>query len=138
VIVEAPNSELKLLPGMTATLAFQIEQHAQVLRIPNSALRFRPKPEQVRKEDRAILEGETGGGETKQNPDGADGDAAENDGAPAKKRRDHKVVWIIDGDCLAAVEIVVGPTDKSYTELVSGKLSEGQELVVGLRTASAK
>ena len=58
VVVEAANAELKLLPGMTASLSFQIDQHKNVLRVPNAALRFYPKPEQVRAEDRALLEGE--------------------------------------------------------------------------------
>ena len=55
VVVESPNPELKLLPGMTANLIFQIEKHAGVLTVPNAALRFYPKPDQVRQSDRAIL-----------------------------------------------------------------------------------
>ena len=58
VVVEAANPELKLLPGMTASLSFQIDEHKNVLQVPNAALRFYPKPEQVRPEDRAVLEGE--------------------------------------------------------------------------------
>ena len=53
VIVEAANGELKLLPGMTANLVFQIEKRNNVLTVPNAALRFHPKPEQVRKSDQA-------------------------------------------------------------------------------------
>ena len=41
---------MKLLPGMTANLAFQIEKRTGVPAVPNAALRFRPKPEQVRAE----------------------------------------------------------------------------------------
>ncbi len=57
VVVEAANGDLKLLPGMTANLAFQIEKRSDVLTVPNAALRFHPKPEQVRKSDLAIVEG---------------------------------------------------------------------------------
>ena len=57
VVVEAANGELKLLPGMTANLTFQIEKRSDVLTVPNAALRFHPKPEQVRKSDLAIVEG---------------------------------------------------------------------------------
>ncbi len=56
-VVEAPNAELKLLPGMTANLVFQIEKHEKVLKIPNAALRFHPKPEYVHPEHLALLEG---------------------------------------------------------------------------------
>ena len=57
VVVEAPNLELKLLPGMTANLTFQIEKHEGKLKVPNAALRFFPKPNQVRPSDVPILDG---------------------------------------------------------------------------------
>ncbi len=57
VVVEAANSELKLLPGMTANLVFQVEKRSGVLTLPNAALRFHPKLEQVRKCDQPIVEG---------------------------------------------------------------------------------
>src|SRR5262249_56895394 len=56
VVVSAPNADLKLLPGMTATISFQLREKANVLRVPNAALRFYPQLEQVRREDRKILE----------------------------------------------------------------------------------
>ena len=55
VVVESPNPQIKLLPGMTANLIFQIEIHASVPTIPNAALRFYPRPDQVRQSDRAIV-----------------------------------------------------------------------------------
>src|SRR5438046_8569097 len=42
VVVSAENLELKLLPGMTANVKVVTDQKADVLRIPNAALRFRP------------------------------------------------------------------------------------------------
>ena len=59
-VVELPNPGLKLLPGMTANLSFQIEKRAGVLAVPNAALRFYPRPDQVCQRDRWILEGTTG------------------------------------------------------------------------------
>ena len=53
VVVEAANAELKLLPGMTANLTFQIEKRSDVLTLPNAALRFHPRLDQVRKSDPA-------------------------------------------------------------------------------------
>jgi HlyD family secretion protein len=41
-IVDVPNNELKLKPGMTANLKVQIAKRSDVLRVPNAALRFRP------------------------------------------------------------------------------------------------
>ena len=42
VVVSTQNPDLRLLPGMTANVTFQIERRADVLMIPNTALRFRP------------------------------------------------------------------------------------------------
>ena len=44
-VVDAPNPDLKLKPGMTATISLEIARRENVTRIPNSALRFRPSPE---------------------------------------------------------------------------------------------
>ena len=44
-VIDVPNNELKLKPGMTATVTLEIARRENVLRLPNSALRFRPTPE---------------------------------------------------------------------------------------------
>jgi len=41
-VIDVPNPELKLKPGMTANVKVEIARRADVLRIPNAALRFRP------------------------------------------------------------------------------------------------
>lgn len=44
-VIDAPNPELKLKPGMTATVSIEIAGRQNVMRIPNAALRFRPTPD---------------------------------------------------------------------------------------------
>ena len=41
-VIDVPNPELKLKPGMTANVNIEIARRENVLRIPNPALRFRP------------------------------------------------------------------------------------------------
>ncbi len=41
-MIDVPNPEMKLKPGMTANVTIQIAGSENVLRVPNSALRFRP------------------------------------------------------------------------------------------------
>src|SRR5207248_5670663 len=41
-IINVPNDDLKLKPGMTANLKVQIAKRSDVLRVANAALRFRP------------------------------------------------------------------------------------------------
>ena len=43
-VIDVPNNELKLKPGMTATVTLEIARRENVLRVPTSALRFRPTP----------------------------------------------------------------------------------------------
>jgi multidrug efflux pump subunit AcrA (membrane-fusion protein) len=43
VIISARNPELLLFPGMTANLVIGIDESAEVLKIPNQALRFKPE-----------------------------------------------------------------------------------------------
>jgi HlyD family secretion protein len=136
VVVEAPNTELKLLPGMTATISFQIEKHEKVLKIPNAAFRFHPKPEQVCERDRKLLEGKAGDEKKdiekkSENDSSKEADKTATDKNPLHKSRR---VWILDGDLLSAVDIVAGIGDKTSTELVSGDLKEGQLLATGVKT----
>ncbi len=44
-IINVPNPELKLKPGMTANLKVEIHKRTDVLRVPAAALRFRPTTE---------------------------------------------------------------------------------------------
>jgi HlyD family secretion protein len=44
-VIDVPNPQLKLKPGMTANVKVEIAKRTDVLRIPTAALRFRPTPE---------------------------------------------------------------------------------------------
>ena len=41
-IISVPNQDLRLKPGMTANIRLQVARRSGVLRVPNTALRFRP------------------------------------------------------------------------------------------------
>ena len=42
-VIDVPNKEMKLKPGMTANVTIEINRSDDVLRVPNAALRFRPE-----------------------------------------------------------------------------------------------
>jgi HlyD family secretion protein len=44
-VIDVPNAQLKLKPGMTANVKVEIAKRTDALRVPNAALRFRPTPE---------------------------------------------------------------------------------------------
>ncbi|QEG20687.1 efflux RND transporter periplasmic adaptor subunit [Mariniblastus fucicola] len=57
VVVGCPNPDLKLLPGMTADLSFQIRKRENVVKIPKGAIRFFPtNKEHVREQDQHLLD----------------------------------------------------------------------------------
>ncbi len=128
VVVKAPNPGLKLLPGMTANISFQIEKRADVLKVPNAALRFYPERDAVREEDRKLLEG---GGDDDETDSEIDNRSAAEE-AKARKERNRRHVWIIEGELLRAVAIETGISDSQFTELVAGELKMGQKLVTGV------
>jgi HlyD family secretion protein len=44
-VIDVPNPDLRLKPGMTANVKVEIAKRSDALRVPNSALRFRPTAE---------------------------------------------------------------------------------------------
>ncbi len=130
VVVAVPNLDLKLLPGMTASLSFQVNDAKDALRIPNAALRYFPQREHVRPEDRKLLEGQA---EVKDDNDSAAAKRTASEKAQARKSRHRRHVWVVDGEHLRAVEVVTGLSDTKGTQMIQGDLAEGQKLVTGIK-----
>jgi len=133
VVVAAPNPDLKLMPGMTASLSFQVAAADSVLRIPNSALRFYPPLQQVRPEDRHLLENAVGTQPSQAQQQESEQVRSAEQKAETRRKRNRRHVWVVDGQFLRAVEVVTGLSDHEYTELVSGEIGEGQRLVTGVQ-----
>jgi HlyD family secretion protein len=131
VVVSAPNPDLKLLPGMTASISFQVGEAKDALRVPNAALRFYPQREQVRPEDRPLLEsGAVTPGEDEERTDVV---RSAEEKAEIRRKRNRRHVWVVDGDFLRAVPVETGLSDSTNTELVSGDLKPGDKLVTGIQ-----
>lgn len=127
VVVQTPNESLKLLPGMTANLSFQIEKKSDVIKIPNAALRFYPDRAQVHPEDRSILDGVAE--ERSEDNIASNQSAAEK--FDANQKRAERYVWYQDGDFLRAIKVRVGISDSRFTELVGQNLEVDKALVIG-------
>lgn len=62
-LITAPNPQLKLKPGMTATVKIEVAHRANALRVSNLALRFRPTTEMFAALDQPVpADPATGGG----------------------------------------------------------------------------
>ena len=90
VVISAPNADLKLKPGLTATVTIYTQENKGVLSVPSKALRFTPEKETV------------GGMKIK-------------DIANAKNK-----VWTIEGNTVVAHRVNIGMTDGSHTQILSG------------------
>ena len=120
VVVSTDNSELRLLPYLTATLQFERESRRDVLTVPNVALRWQPRS------------GPTGGAVATANG-GTKGDSG--GGGPGKAAgagRDPKTgrVWIREKDAVRPIDVQVGLTDGVVTEVEGAGLSEGMVVIV--------
>ncbi|MGB9893349.1 MAG: efflux RND transporter periplasmic adaptor subunit, partial [Candidatus Saccharicenans sp.] len=161
-VLDVDNSSLKLLPGMTATCSIIVGEAKNVLRVPNAALRFTPdlKPEELQKIMKAAFDemaarrqqtGETS--PASRQPTGSSqaqggqrtfnlAQMGQMGGAAAAgqlgARRSPSKVWMLDekGN-LKVVFLRTGVTDGSYTEVINGNLKEGDEVILGLMTASS-
>lgn len=135
VIVSAKNPDLKLLPGMTASISFEVDRREKVVRLPNAALRFYPPVQHVRDEDRPLLEGQAAVGakseEKEENSTDINLSAAER--AELRKRRNRRHVWVVEGEKLRAISVVTGLSDSHYTEVVEGNVTAGMDLVTGIK-----
>ena len=69
---------------------------------------------------------------------GMEGAAGAMGGAPAARRRPQTVYILGADNKLKAVEIRTGITDGHYTQVVSGDLKEGDNIVVGLATSKVE
>ncbi|HEY4222655.1 MAG TPA: efflux RND transporter periplasmic adaptor subunit [Myxococcota bacterium] len=122
VIIDVDNPELRLRPGMTANASFTVATKENALRIPNAALRFKA-PKSF-----------AGGGDKKRDT----GAGQRPKDAPPKDHEATREVWVMRADKPASTMIRTGLSDGSFTEVVSGDLKEGDDVVTDAVDASAK
>jgi HlyD family secretion protein len=138
-IIEFANPELKLFPGMTAYVTIPVDTVQNVLKVPNTALRYKPpmEPEAVL----AIYKKYGIEGSERQQPgedSGVAGRGPQAGGAsqnsPHASRTENAVVWKLRADrSMEPVKISLGITDHAYTQVMTvlkGELKEGDELII--------
>jgi HlyD family secretion protein len=136
-IIEFANPDLKLIPGMTAYATIPVATAQNVLKLPNTALRY--KPTMTAEEILAIYK-QNGieGSERSQSPNSAPIGGPSGDPKPETPPRGPKaetaVVWKLRSDnSMEPVKVSIGITDHAYTEitaLLRGELKEGDNLII--------
>jgi HlyD family secretion protein len=138
-IIEFANAELKLFPGMTAYVTIPVATVQNVLKVPNTALRY--KPPMSAEEILAVYKqyGIEGGEREVATRTSGIVQAAEQASradlnAPRTPKVDTAVVWKLHPDnTLEPVKVSLGITDHAFTEVqntLRGQLKESDPLVI--------
>jgi HlyD family secretion protein len=142
-IIEFANPDLKLFPGMTAYVTIPVASVQNVLKLPNTALRY--KPPMTADEILAAYQqygvdaGARNGAAGVPVPiGGPQVDPATQNPARTPKP-DTAVVWKLHSDnTMEPVQVSLGITDHAFTEIISvlrGQLKEGDAVVIRSMTS---
>jgi HlyD family secretion protein len=139
-IVDVNNPSLKLKPGMTATASIITASAENVLRVPNSALRFTPANQAAGAAQQTPEQQSTSSGTSPQQK--AKGTRGQGAGQSDQAGQSIGRVWKQNPDgALSRLTLRLGAADKSYTEVkevMSGELKEGDNVVIGLPIPQTK
>jgi HlyD family secretion protein len=105
VVISAPNTDLKLKPGLTANVTIYTKEMNNVLSISSKALRYTPTKETIG--DRKIVD----------------------NNSHAKNK-----VWMLEGNNVVSHKVNVGITDGIHTQILSG-INEGESIISGVQTS---
>ena len=106
VVVSVDNPEQLLLPGMTAYVNVILATRQDVLLLPNAAFRFRPPETERSKRSRSSRKRST-------------------------ESANMKTVYVVRSGALKPVRVSIGVSDSRNTEVTSGDLAVGDQVVVG-------
>ncbi len=118
VVVSVDNLDQALMPGMTAYVNIVIAQRENALMVPNAALRFHPADD---------------AGKDTRNNGSKPGRDGRSKGAPPMR-----TVYVLEKGQPRAVRISVGISNNRMTEVLSGEIKEGDQVIVKDRQLSAK
>lgn len=105
VVVGVDNTDLALMPGMTASTQIIADQRSDVIRVPDQALRYAPS------------------GTVAAGPSAT---------APGQSR-----LWLLCDGRAVAVPVVRGLGDDSFTEIASGDVKPGDQVIIAEQRGTA-
>ncbi len=129
IIIDAPNPDYKLMPGMTATIQIYVLEKNEILVVPSKALRFTP--------DQKLLMSYMSQQEKPEMPEGQNppemGSMPQQ--APAGAN-DATMVWVKEGTNIHPVPVKIGLNDDINAEVLSG-IKSGQEVILSMEQKGA-
>jgi len=120
VVINAPNPEQILMPGMTANAVFYVTEKKNIVVVPNLAFDFNPDLSTLTAYQEA-------------NPE-----VKITMPAPAAEVQPEsgRTVWIKKNDSIYPQTVVLGETDEINYEVISG-VQEGEEIILSMTSVSS-
>jgi HlyD family secretion protein len=130
-VVRIDNKELLLKPGMTANVQFLVNRKEDVLTIPNMAIRFKPpdqknEAQELLRQEQSRAAPTVGAKKTSRSPGGAGG------GGGGRRIS----IYLLRNGQAQPVEVQLGITDGSKTELREGELKENDPVIIGVASGT--
>ena len=120
VVVEFENPAFRLKPGMTANVSIVVAKKENILKVPNSALRFTP-PKTVREE------------QASGRPAKSEGGGRMSGGGASEPGTRQLAIWKQGVDeVLERVPVEMGISDGAYAEISSASVNEGDQVIIGI------
>lgn len=137
VVLDVPNKEELLKPGMTAQVRLVVGNRQNVLRIPTAALRFRLSDEEIEKQKKAAEKAARGSASASASSSASasanvPAPAAEDDLAFRSKdeiTRSFKIYTLDAKNQPKPMDIKIGLSNFRYTEVLAGDLKAGDKVV---------
>jgi len=134
-VVRIDNKELLLKPGMTANVQFLVNRQENVLTIPNMAIRFKPpdqknEAQELLRQEQSRAAPTVGAKRTSRSPGGAGG---------GEGRGGRRIsIYLLRNGKSEPVEVQLGITDGSKTEVREGELKENDPVIIGVASAGTE
>ena len=123
VIINVANPDLKLMPGMTATVSIEVTSRDNVLRVPLLALKFIPPD----------LNNNASGPSPQTSAFGATNQPTDGKPMGERPRRNPNAgrVWILENGQLKSLPVTRGIQNTRYSEILESTLNDGDSVIVG-------
>lgn len=112
VVITVDNSDMKLLPYLTADVKFEVARREGVLRVANSAIRYKPDPTMIAPGHEDAL-----------------ASAAKKAAPDSGEKKNTAVLWTVSPEGLVPTPVTTGASDGSFTEVSGEGVREGMQAV---------
>ena len=122
VVINVPNPDLKLMPGMTTNISVKVKEHKDVLKVPVNVLHFIPSEEYI-KSSKTLPDSVKTIWEKIMQKNSANVTSA-------SELNKTIYVWVKNGNDIFPKKVKVGISDGNLTE-VYGDINENDDVVIG-------